>query len=274
MSSRHFGRPRCCEVSPTDGFQPPGDGKPVGLERRRARRRQARRRSCRCRSCRHRHASTTPLSRAKPCFAASARCSAETSARASTTPATVSPAAKRRVDRLPAVVIVGEQREPLCRCSGIAVDVGAHRRGQHDARHVVAAKDDRPLERACRDDRALRHDAPEPLARLVLGRHRQMVVDALERRIRAVVEDAGHRGARHDADIGHGAQFGDRAGRPSPSPACRRSCRRRESSRPPSATSSSQRMTRAPARPAASAAASPVGPPPAISTSQCAQAFS
>ncbi len=33
MSSRHFGRPRCCEVSPTAGFQPPETASPSACKR-------------------------------------------------------------------------------------------------------------------------------------------------------------------------------------------------------------------------------------------------
>ena len=41
-----------------------------------------------------------------------------------------------------------------------------------------------------------------------------MVVDPLQRRMGAVVVGAEHGGARHDADIGHGVEFGHRAGDP------------------------------------------------------------
>src|SRR5690606_40664755 len=44
------------------------------------------------------------------------------------------------VHRLPAVVIVGEQRQPPGRGGGITADVAAHRRSQHHAGHVVAAR--------------------------------------------------------------------------------------------------------------------------------------
>ena len=72
--------------------------------------------------------------------------------------------------RAPAVVIVGEDRDAPPRRSGVAVDGGAHRARHHHARAIVVAERDHALVRACRQHRALRHDLPVPLARLVLRR--------------------------------------------------------------------------------------------------------
>ena len=78
--------------------------------------------------------------------------------------------AERGLDRAPAILIVGEQRDALCRRGRIARDIGAHRRRHHHAGRVVAGKDDRPLDGAGRDDAALGHDPPQPLAHLMFGR--------------------------------------------------------------------------------------------------------
>ena len=119
-----------------------------------------------------------------------------------------------RLDRAPAVGVVGEQRDAVCRRRGVALDIAAHRRGHHHAGRVVAGKDDRPLDGAGCDDAALGDDPPQPLPHLVLGRGGDVVVDALERAIGAAVIDAEQRGAAHDADIGQRRQLGQRAGNP------------------------------------------------------------
>ena len=114
---------------------------------------------------------------------------------------------ERCLDRAPAILIVGEQREALCRCRRIARDIGPHGGGHHHAGRVVAGKDDRPFDGAGRNDAALRHDPPQALAHLVLGRRGQVVVDPLDRAIGAAVVDAEQCRAGHDADIGHISQF-------------------------------------------------------------------
>ena len=108
----------------------------------------------------------------------------------------------------PAVVIVGEDRDAPPRRRGVAVDVGAHRARQHHAGAVIVAERDHALERAGGQHRALRHDLPVPLARLVLRRHRHMIVDALDRGVLAVIEHAGHRRAAHDAHLGQRGELG------------------------------------------------------------------
>ncbi len=118
--------------------------------------------------------------------------------------------AKRGLDRAPAILIVGEQRDAFCRCRRVAGDVCPHRRGHHHARRIVAGKDDGTFERASRDNRAFCHDPPQALAHLVFGRRGQVVVDPLQRAIRAAIIDTEQRRAGHDADIGHCRQFGER----------------------------------------------------------------
>ena len=108
--------------------RPPGSSRrrrPAHRPRsRRARCRRARPRSCARRPCRRRRRSTEPLSTGKPAFDASARCAAETSGRASMTAAICKPGGERRLDRAPAILIVGEQRDAPCRRRG---DSARHR---------------------------------------------------------------------------------------------------------------------------------------------------
>ena len=69
--------------------------------------------------------------------------------------------------RAEGVVVVGEDHRAPARRDTVAIHIGAHGAGQHDAGPVVIAEDDRPLDRARRQHRALGHDAPQPLARLM-----------------------------------------------------------------------------------------------------------
>ena len=62
--------------------------------------------------------------------------------------------------RLPAAVVVGENRQMLARRDRIAVGVAAHGARQHDARPVVVGKSDRAFGRARAEDRAFGIDAP------------------------------------------------------------------------------------------------------------------
>ena len=117
-------------------------------------------------------------------------------------------------DGAPSVVAGGEDCGPAPRRDAEAVDVGPHRSRKHDARPVVAAEDDRPLGRAGGENRALGHDAPGALPRLVLRRHGHVIVDAFERAEGAVIVDAEHGRPAHDADLGQAFQLGDRRVQP------------------------------------------------------------
>ena len=79
-----------------------------------------------------------------------------------------------------------------------AIEIGAHGRGQHHAGPIVAAEHDRPLDRAGGEHRAFGDDPPQPLARLMRRRDRQMIGDALQRAEMDAgrVIDAEHRRAR------------------------------------------------------------------------------
>jgi hypothetical protein len=89
--------------------------------------------------------------------------------------------------REPAAVVVGEDRDAVAGLHGEAIDIGADRRRRHHARPVVPGEDDAALERARGKHRAIGHDPPQSLARLVRLRHRQMIGYALERAERAAV---------------------------------------------------------------------------------------
>ena len=84
----------------------------------------------------------------------------------------------------------------------IAVDVGAHRAGQHHAGPVVAAEHDGRSIAPAASTARLATMLPEALARLMRRRHRQMVGDPLHRAIGAAVIDAEHGGAAQERHSG------------------------------------------------------------------------
>ena len=99
------------------------------------------------------------------------------------------------------IVMVGKDHRALARRHAIAIDVSAHRAGQHDAGTVVVAEHDSALDRACGQHRALGHDLPQALARFMRRRHRHMIVDPLDCGIGTAVIDALHGGAPQDAAL-------------------------------------------------------------------------
>ena len=121
--------------------------------------------------------------------------------------------------RLAGVVIVGEDDCLRSRSDAEAVDVGAHRAGEHHPRPVVVAEDQRSLDRAGGEHRAARDDPPEPLPRLP-DRRVGMIVDMLDGAIGRAVIDAEHRRAPHDPAVAVPGEFGlapdDPLGRPHP----------------------------------------------------------
>ena len=107
-----------------------------------------------------------------------------------------------------AVVVVGEDRNPLADRDTPAIGIGAQGPCQHDAGPVVVLEGDGPLGRAAAQDRALRIDPPQHLPRLALRGHSQMVRYPFDRAIDAVVKGADHRGPGHQAHAGQGRKFG------------------------------------------------------------------
>ena len=128
--------------------------------------------------------------------------------RASISAATATPASARSVAVRNGVVIVGEDHRALARRHAIAVDVSAHRAGQHDAGPVVVAEHDSAA-------RSRRRPAPRawPRSATAAGAARapaapHMVVDPLDRGIGAAVIDAVHGGAPQDAAVRQALQLG------------------------------------------------------------------
>ena len=148
----------------------------------------------------------------------------------------------------PAVVIVGEHREPPAGRGRVAVDVAARRARQHHAGAVIVAERDHALERARGEHGALRDDLPRALARLMRRRHGEMIAHALDRAVLAVIEHAGDRGAAHDAAPRAARRARPRLAATHSVPGLASISYRSASSRPPSRESSSARITRAPAR--------------------------
>ena len=72
------------------------------------------------------------------------------------------------------------------------VEIGPHRAREHDARPVVAAEHDRPLDRPRGKHGAPGDDPPGALTRAMSRRHRQMIAHPFERAIGAVIVDAEH----------------------------------------------------------------------------------
>ena len=169
-------------------------------------------------------------------------------------------------DRARRLVVGAEHdRAPPGRHS-VAVEIGPHGAGQHDAGTIVVAEHQRPLDRAGSNDATPGEDAPEPLARLVRRRRRHVIVDALERGIGAVVVDAERPWCAAGCERRAAPPARPRCGRPS-LPSCdrpardsRRSAgrrggspartarRARRSAPPPARPSAPRRRRRPPAR--------------------------
>ena len=65
--------------------------------------------------------------------------------------------------RVPAGIVVGGDDDAPPRQHAVAVHVGAHRAGEHDARPVVLVEHERPLDRAGREHHLFGAHAPKPL---------------------------------------------------------------------------------------------------------------
>ncbi len=108
--------------------------------------------------------------------------------------------------RNPGRVVIGEKGHAFGGRDGEAIDIALHSGGQHDARPVIAAEDDGPVDRARRQHGAPGDDLPKSLARHVMWGDRQMIADAFDGAIAIVIESE-HRGARHQPDIGQALQL-------------------------------------------------------------------
>ena len=160
------------------------------------------------------------------------------------------PAAVRSATVAASVVIVAVEHHgaPPGR-GGPAVDIGAHgarpasRPAGRCRRRRSAARWRRPRAR-----RAARRCATGRWRGVCGGGAGQVVGDALDGAVDAVVVDAEDGGARQQRHVRHGGEFGRRAPRPTPPPGGPRWRGVSASRRPPSRKSSSARITRAPAR--------------------------
>ena len=110
-------------------------------------------------------------------------------------------------------VVVGKERHALTGDNAIAVQIGFHRTGHHDAGAIIHREGNRPFQRARGKDRAARGDAPEAFARHI-GTGGLVQGDAFKRGKDAVIIGPGHRGAAHNPDIGQRGEFGLGRGHP------------------------------------------------------------
>ena len=102
---------------------------------------------------------------------------------------------------VPAVIVVGEERDLPTGRDCEAVHIGPHRRCQHDAGAIVAAEYDAAFACAGGKHRTLGDDAPQPLPRRVWRRLRQVIGDTLHSLVNTAVIDAEHSGAGHQPDV-------------------------------------------------------------------------
>ncbi len=140
-------------------------------------------------------ASRTTLadSSAAPLRSAAARIASLGSGRGSTMAATAMPAAARSCAVRRRVVVVGEHHGAAAGSDAEAVDVGAHRAGQHHAGPVVAAEHQRPLDRARSPARSAWPRSARGAGAADAGRARPVVGHPLDRAVGAAVVDAERR---------------------------------------------------------------------------------
>jgi hypothetical protein len=123
-------------------------------------------------------------------------------------------AGRLQVERTaPAIIRCREDRNALARHHAEAVGISAQCRSQQDAGPVIAGKYKRSFLRASGEHALFGDDLPQPLPRHERRWHRQMIADALDGAIFAVI-GAEHGGALEDADIRQRAEFGLRQRRP------------------------------------------------------------
>ena len=112
-------------------------------------------------------------------------------------------------------VVVGQHDDAFSRQHAEAVDVGAHRTGQHHPRPIVVGKHQRTLDAAGRQHHPFRANLPQAL----LGRPlalvgAEMLAHALVRHQKIVVVVAGYRGSQEQRYLLHPAQVGNALGDP------------------------------------------------------------
>ena len=111
-------------------------------------------------------------------------------------------------------VVVGEDDRLGARLDGVAVEVGSAGFGQHDARAVVVAEHQGPLDRAGGEHHLVRAQLPQALARQAIRLLDQMVGDPLDEADEVVIEIGVGRGPGQDRDLVVGFQARPRRGHP------------------------------------------------------------
>ena len=110
---------------------------------------------------------------------------------------------KSRAVRYPESLFVKTTTE-LPGSNGVAIGVHAHSGSQHDARHVVTTKCNRPFLRARGKDGAFCENAPVPLAGLIWRRFQYVIIYSLDSPKYIPVVPAEDSGARHKCYVRHG----------------------------------------------------------------------
>ena len=111
-------------------------------------------------------------------------------------------------------VVVGGDHGAAGGRHGEAMEVGSHRRGQHDAGPVVVGEDERPLGSTRRQHDGAGAERDDDLARFALGGIGPEMAPPLHQRHRIAVIEAERGGAKPDRDIVECAQLPQACGAP------------------------------------------------------------
>ena len=149
-AARHPARRRRCRRAISAGRDGMRSGRPPGSSRRKRQARRPRPRRARCRPATTAilldailaavDAADGAMQHGEACLEASERWAGEISGARIDDRGDLQSGFERRLDRAPAILIVGEQRDAPCRRRGIALDVCPHRRSHHHAGRVVAGE--------------------------------------------------------------------------------------------------------------------------------------
>ena len=111
-------------------------------------------------------------------------------------------------------IVVHTKHGAFARCDGIAVDIGAHRAREHDARLVIARKHQRPLNRAAGHDDGVGAHRAHALAWHAVGGVGLARGGAFNHTHGIAVVNAESRGAGQHAHLARGLQFGQHGRKP------------------------------------------------------------
>ena len=135
-----------------------------------------------------------PVSTSMPARRAASGRAPAASARRSATTSDLDARALEIQRRLVGIVAAGHDDRARADAHAEAVQIGVRCAGQHDARPIVARENQRPLDGAGGEHDRSRANLPEPLARLLRGRARQMIVEPL-RQTDEIVREVAEGGA-------------------------------------------------------------------------------